>query len=251
MSSENRFSDYDAMNGIYFPQSLETYEKYLARLEGLILKDCPEGSHIFDLCCGRGELTELLLKKGYQVTGLDGSEVELCYARENAPGAKFILDDARYFKLPPTFHAVVSIGTSFNYIMSIGELESVFRNVYVALLEKGLFVFELSLEEEYIPRFSVPISNADVEDNFAWIERTTYDKEKNVVKENFTKFQLIKGEWQRSDVTLQRKAYSPAEVQSALEKVGFTEVRIYDQERDLGVNGKAGRACFICRKPPK
>ena len=148
MSSENRFSDYDAMHGIYFPHSLETFEKYLVKLEELILKYFPKGSHIFDLCCGRGELTQLLLEKGYQVTGLDGSEVELCYARENAPGVEFILDDARYFKLPPTFHAVVSIDTSLNYIMSIGELESVFRNVYVALLEKGLFTFELSLEEE-------------------------------------------------------------------------------------------------------
>ena len=85
----------------------------------------------------------------------------------------------------------------------------------------------------------------------AWIERTTYDKEKNIAKEKYTKFQLIKGEWQRSDMTLQRKAYSAGEIQSALEKVGFTEVRIYDQERDLGVSGKAGRACFVCRKPLK
>ena len=249
MSSENRFSDYDTMNGIYFSESKETYENYLATLEGLILKYFPKGSHIFDLCCGRGELTQQLLEKGYQVTGLDGSEVELRYARENVPSVEFILDDARYFKLPPTFQAVVSIGTSLNYIMSVEELESVFHNVYVALLENGLFAFELSLEEEYLPRFSVPTNRGDVEDNLAWIERRTYNKEKKVVQENYTKFQLIKGEWQRSDMSLQRKAYSQAEVQSALEKVGFTEIRIYDEERDLGVSGKAGRGCFVCRKP--
>ncbi|MDZ8257273.1 class I SAM-dependent methyltransferase [Nostoc sp. ChiQUE01b] len=249
MSSENRFSDYDAIERIYLPARKELYEIYLEELEKLILQHLPKGAHIFDFCCGRGELAQLLIKKGYQVTGLDGSEVMLRCARENAPSAEFILDDARYFKLPPTFHAVVFIGNSLNDIISIEELESVFRNLYVALLRNGLFVFELKLEEYYTSSMSVPTSRGDVENDFAWIERYTYDPQKKVAQENFTKFQLIKEEWHRSDVTFLSKAYSQTEVQSVLEKVGFTEISIYDEERDLGVDRSPGIACFVCRKP--
>ncbi|MDF5721310.1 MAG: class I SAM-dependent methyltransferase [Rhizonema sp. PD37] len=252
MSSDTRYSDYDAIERIYYSSvNEEVYEAYAVKLEELILQYLPKGAHIFDLCCGRGYLAQPLLKRGYQVTGLDGSEEFLRYAREIAPEVEFILDDIRYFKLPPTFHAAVSIGNSLNNTMSIEEIESVFHNLYLALLENGLFAFELVLEENYLFRLSVPTISGGVEDNFAWIDRHTYDPEKKISQKSYTKFQLIKGEWQRSDMTFLTKPYSTTEIQSALEKVGFTDVKIYDEERDLGVPGQTGIACFVCRKPLK
>ncbi|MBW4630830.1 MAG: class I SAM-dependent methyltransferase [Iphinoe sp. HA4291-MV1] len=248
MSSETRYSDYDAMDRIFPPFSEEVYKVYLVNLEKLVLQYIPKRAHIFDLCCGRGELTQLLQEKGYQVIGLDGSEVSLRYARENAPGVEFILDDARSLKFPSTFHAVVSIGSSLDHVISIEELENVFKNVYEALLENGIFALESYSEEDALSHYSVPIRNGHVEDDYVWIGRLTYDREKKVLRENYTEFQLLKGEWQRSDVTLLSRAYSPAEIQSVLKKVGFMEVRTYDEERDLGVSGRAGKTFFVCRK---
>ncbi|MBW4630831.1 MAG: methyltransferase domain-containing protein [Iphinoe sp. HA4291-MV1] len=251
MSLETRYSDYDRMDIWFTHKGRERYEQFLTHLEELILQYLPKEAHIFDLCCGRGQIAQLLLEKGYRVTGLDGSELMLRYAREKASGANFILDDARYFKLSPTFDAAISIDVSLNHIMSIEELERVFQNVYAALLENGTFLFELSSEEDCLSQWGVPIIKNDVKDDSAWIEHSTYDREKKVVRENCTQFQLVNGQWQRLDVTSLRKAYSPTEVKSALEKVGFTEVKIYDEERDLGVSGRAGVACFICQKPLK
>ncbi|MEH2448302.1 MAG: class I SAM-dependent methyltransferase [Nostoc sp.] len=246
MSSENRFDDYDAIEHAYRAFSKKAYETYLTKLEELTLQYLPEGARIFDLCCGRGELAQLLLKKGYQVIGLDSSEVMLRYARENALGAEFILDDARYFKLSPTFHAAVSIG-ALNFVMSIEELKNVFHNVYASLLENGLFAFELESEESY-QSFINTNYLGDVKDDFAYIERLLYDSKEKLVRENYTQFKMINGAWQRSDATLERKAYSPTEIEVALESVGFTEVRSYDEERDFGVDGSAGTTCFVCRK---
>ncbi|MBW4592782.1 MAG: class I SAM-dependent methyltransferase [Brasilonema angustatum HA4187-MV1] len=246
MSSENRFSGYDAIEHAYRPYKEKAYETYLTKLEELILQYLPKGAHIFDLCCGRGALAQLLLKKGYQVTGLDSSEIMLRYARENALGAEFILDDARYFKLSPTFHAVVSIGDSLNYVISIEELKNVFHNVYASLLENGFFAFELESEEIH-ELFLNTNYLGDVKDDFAYIERLLYDSKEKLTRDSYTQFQLIDGIWHRSDVTLQRKPYSPTEVKVALESVGFTEVRNYDEKRDFGV-GSAGRTCFVCRK---
>ncbi|WP_375509338.1 class I SAM-dependent methyltransferase [uncultured Nostoc sp.] len=249
MSSETGYFAYDAdMERVFAPNSKETYENYLVQLEELVLQYLPKGSHIFDLCCGRGELAQLLQNKGFQVTGLDGSEVMLHYARKNAPSVEFILDDARYFKFPPTFHAVVSIYNSLTEVTILEELESIFQNVYAALLENGIFAFEAFLEEVFLP-YSVPNITGDVKDDYAWIGCTTYDIEKKIFRESYTNFQFMKGEWQRSEVTLLTRAYSIAEIQSALEKVGFTEVSIYDEERDLGVEKRAGKVCIVCRKP--
>ncbi|MDZ8257272.1 class I SAM-dependent methyltransferase [Nostoc sp. ChiQUE01b] len=247
MYLENRFSNYDTIEHVYRSYSEKAYETYLTKLEELILQYLPKGAHIFDLCCGRGELVQLLLKKGYQVTGLDGSEVMLRYARENALGAKFILDDARYFKLSPTFHAAVSIGDSLSYVISIEELKNVFHNVYASLLENGFFAFELESEECH-QSFINTNYLGDVKDDFAYIERLLYDTKEKLIRESYTQFQMINGAWQRSDLTLQRKAYSSTEIEVALESVGFTEVRSYDEEHDLGVDGAAGRNFFVCRK---
>jgi SAM-dependent methyltransferase len=249
MSSEFGSLAYDATMGRIFSSfSTEFYERYLVKLEELVLQYLPKGAHIFDLCCGRGELAQLLQEKGYQVTGLDGSKVLLQYARQNTRSVKFILDDARYFKLPPTFHAVVSIGNSLGEVTIIEELESVFQRVYAALLENGVFAFELFLEEVFLPD-SVPKIIGDVGDDYAWIARVKYDRENKIYQETHTNFELIKGEWQRSEVTSLTKAYSTAEIQSALEKIGFTDVSIYDQERDLGQDGRAGKISIVCRKP--
>lgn len=248
MYSDICYSDFSPMDRINLSASKENYEVYLEKLEELVLQHLPKGAHIFDLGCGRGQLAQLLQNKGYQVTGLDVSEMSLRDARENVPGVEFILDDVRYFKLPPTFHAVVSTDVVLNNIMSIKELESVFYNVYAALLENGLFAFDLNTEESYLSRWSVPVTSVQVKDDLAGILYVAYDPETKKVREDHIRFKLIKGEWQRSDVSIQRKCHSLAEVQHILEKVGFKEVSIYNVKQDLKVDRASGLVCFVCRK---
>ncbi|MDF5719760.1 MAG: class I SAM-dependent methyltransferase [Rhizonema sp. PD37] len=244
MSLETRYSQYDTLAFLY--SGLESSKVSLMLLEKFILQDIPNESHILDLCCGTGELVQLLLEKGYQVTGLDGSEEMLHYARENAPDAEFILDDSRFFKLPPIFHAVVSANNSLSYVTSLEELISVFHNVYAALQSNGWFAFDLNQEERY--ETDEPTSTSDFTDDYAMIDCFSYDPEEKIAKSNLVMFRLINGEWQRSNLTFIQKAYFTAEVQSALEKVGFTEISIYDAGRNLGVPQMEGRTVYFCRK---
>ena len=51
-----------------------------------------------DLCCGQGNISEALLKRGCKVFGVDFSPAMLAFARRRAPGATFIEADAQ--KLP-------------------------------------------------------------------------------------------------------------------------------------------------------
>jgi SAM-dependent methyltransferase len=248
MSSTTLFTSYDPFARIYNESwAPDVCQKALPPLEKLLLPHLLEGAKILDLCCGSGQVTQQLLKKGYQVTGIDGSEEMLSYARINASGGKFILDDARFFKLPATFDAVVSMG-ALNYVMTLEELAGVFRNVYAALLENGWFLFNIFLEEEYQSGWNGGMSG-DVKDDYAWAVQQSYNPENKIGQLNITIFHLVEGSWQRKDTTILEKCYSSAEVQSVLESVGFTEVCVYDAERDLGVKRAAGNAYFVCRKP--
>jgi len=254
MSSATRFDTYNMLADSYSESVYNgrtTHEIMLEEiLEKFVLPNLPDKAQILDLCCGRGKLVRDLTIKGYRLTGLDGSERMLHYARENAPSAEFILDDARFFRLPPTFHAVVSTANSFSHILSFEELESTFHNVWAALVENSWFVFDLGQEQWYqetlAPKQKV---YGEFTDDFAWITSSSYNPEEKIYRTKAAIFRLINESWQRLDKTLSYKAYSSTEVQSTLEKVGFREVRTYDVANDFKVNTLAGRIIYVCCKP--
>ena len=70
-------------------------------------------------------------------------------ARKNAPDVEFVVQDARNIALPGRFSAVFSTFDSLNHVMSLDELEQVFRGVFAVLASGGYFVFDLNMEEGF------------------------------------------------------------------------------------------------------
>lgn len=248
MSAVTRYSDYDRFAWVYNKHWGHTFsQQVLPILEKLMLQHLPAKAHILDLCCGTGQLAQALIARGYRVTGLDGSDEMIRFARENTPAGEFIVDDARSFELPDVYDAVASTFDSLNHIMILEELMSVFHNVHAALREGGLFVFDLNMEEGFKTRWRG--SFGIVEDDHACVVRASYLPEEGTGQNDITIFRLEEGKWQRSDLTLVQRCYSEEEVRSALEIVGFTEIHAHDAQRDLELLGGTGRTFFICRKP--
>ena len=59
----------------------------------------PPGSHVIDLGCGNGSLTDKIARRGYIVTGIDDSEEMLQLARKEHPDLSFIRGNAVSFHL--------------------------------------------------------------------------------------------------------------------------------------------------------
>jgi len=243
------FSDYDRFAWAYNRHWSYFDRQVLPILDRLVLKGLPPGAHVLDLCCGTGQLARALTDRGYQVTGLDGSEEMIRFARENAPEADFVVDDARSFSSAGAYHAAVSTFDSLNHVMTLEELASVFCNVNAALHEGGLFLFDLNTEEGFKAKWHGGFDI--VEDDCVCVVRCSYCPETRVAQFDATVFRLD-GAWQRSDVTLRQTWYSLAEVSSALEGAGFTGIRPYalDEREELtGSTDGAQRLFFLCRKP--
>lgn len=243
-----RYDDYNVLARIYNEDwSSGIFQETLPVLEKLLLPHLTKGMHILDFCCGSGHLAQQLLKHGYKITGIDGSEQMLHYARENAPEAKLILGDARFFNLPTTFDLVVSTTGSLNYVMKLEELECVFKNVYNVLIDDGIFLCHFFSKEEYQSNWDGKVSG-DVKDDYAWSTKNIYNSENEVGQIYLTVFSLVEQTWKRLDKVISERCYAKEEIISALETAGFSEISSYDAYCDLQISETPGSTYFICYK---
>lgn len=249
MTTTNIYSAYDTFARIFNDSwGSGDSEAVLPDVEKLLLQYLPQKASILDICCGAGHLAQRLQDREYQITGLDGSSELLRYARENASESKFILDDARYFKLPASFNGVVCSNYGLNHITTLEELTNAFQNVYAALLANGLFMFDFRLDNHYKGEWKDAMAG-DVKNEYAWALKRSYNLEERIGNIYITIFKLTNNNnWKRSDITWLVKGYYLEEVLNALQNVGFKDIDYYNQ-RDISANKKeADVVYFVCRK---
>ncbi len=211
----------------------------------LLFPHIPERCRVLDLCCGTGQIAQGLAERGYLVTGLDGSEAMLRFARQNAPSVEFVHADARAFRLPKRYECVLSAFDSLNHLMELEELTMVFQNVCNLMTGEGVFLFDLNLEDES----ELLSSSIDmVGDDHACIVRSSYNQIKKLKRYDVTMFQLEDEAWQRSDLTLFQRYYDTDMVLSALADAGFSRIKTYDARREFGFNVSDGRMFYLARK---
>jgi len=246
MAPEKIYSEYDRFAWFYNKYWGGEYSRPALAIYNIILfPHLPDGCRILDLCCGAGQIARGLTERGYRVTGVDGSEAMLEFARANAPGAEFIRADARDFRLPDKFHAVISAFDSLNHVMELKELKMVFRKVHAAMDDAGLFLFDLNLEDE---SEKLAGSLDMVEDDNVCVVRASYKPEEKLKRYDVTMFRLEDASWRRSDLTLFQRYYAPGDVIAALADCGFSRVKTYDARREFGFTISDGRMFYLARK---
>ena len=215
-------------------------------LDQLVLEDLPPGSTVLDLCCGTGQLAAELSRQGYRTTGLDGSEGMIEIARKNAPDVDFVVQDARNIALPGRFSAVFSTFDSLNHVMSLDELEQVFRGVFAVLEGGGYFVFDLNMEEGF--RFRWRGFRGIVEEDHVFVNRYSYDANEKTGRIDHTLFELKGSGWVRTDFPLIQRSYEEREVRERLRKAGFEEPQSFDGTELMEGPVGRGRMFFVARK---
>jgi SAM-dependent methyltransferase len=242
-----RFRDYDAFAWLYSRYwGGEFHRALVPVLESTLFSSVKPGAAILDLCCGDGRLTSVLKKRGYAVTGLDGSEQMLAYARERCPDAQFLLADAREFKLTRKFDAVISTFDSLNHVMTSAGLARVFQNVAQCLKHEGILIFDLNREEAYRSLWSRDFSIVDA--RAVSVARGSFLASKRLALCDITVLRLESGRWIRSDFQMRQRLHPRDAVLNALHRAGFLAEA--HPAGDLGMNGNMGfgRDVFIARK---
>jgi SAM-dependent methyltransferase len=224
----------------------EYHRQALGAIEKLLLARVPPAARLLDVCCGAGDLPRTLSERGYRVTGLDSSAAMLAHARKNALAARFVLADVRQFQFRPFFHGALSTFDSLNHILELGELESCFRNVFGALREGGVWVFDLNMIESFQALWTG--MSAEVEEDSVYVARFSFEPSTRTGRADLTMFRHSV-HWGRSDTTVLERCYSAEEVRAALGAAGFLSIECHEA-RALGMHGDIalGRVFFSACK---
>src|SRR5262249_37855191 len=95
-----------------------------------------------DLGGGGGQLSALLLRKGYAPVGGDASDAMIRRARHGVSQANFLRGPIADIALPRC-RAAIAIGEVFNYLPSKAAIRGAFRNVFRSLEPAGILVFDI------------------------------------------------------------------------------------------------------------
>jgi len=139
-------SAYDAIAPNYLawsaPRPTTARMQYIDQLAGLL----PAGARVLELGCGAGvPSTQVLVKHGLDVTGVDISATQIALAREHVPGAKLIQADMMSLSFEPrSFDAIVAFYSVFH--LPKDEQGLMIERMGGWLKEGGRLLFNLNTE---------------------------------------------------------------------------------------------------------
>ncbi|WP_055109149.1 class I SAM-dependent methyltransferase [Paenibacillus ihumii] len=136
----------------------------------------PAGAKVLDLCCGMGRHSMALVEAGYEVTGIDLSDVLLREARKNDPEGRvtWLKGDMRNLPLEGGFDAVVNLFSSFGYFEEDTEHIKVLEEIRRVLKPGGQFIIDF-LNPAYTVEHLVPCSERVDEGQHITEERSIQD----------------------------------------------------------------------------
>ena len=212
---------------------------------------------VLELGCGTGNMTERLADKGYDMIGVDNSEVMLEIAMEkrikSGHDILYLLQDMQSFELYGTVGAVVSICDSINYITSDEELKEVFHLVNNYLDPRGIFVFDFNTEYKYRELLGDKVIAEEREEcSFIW--DNYYNAEDKMNEYQLTLFVQSKEEpelYRKYQEVHYQKAYTLEKIKTLIEKAGLRYVAAYDAYTRKAPMYTSGRICVIAQESGK
>ncbi len=193
-------------------------------LEKMFFSRVPSGSRVLDVCCGCGHVTKELVRREYQVTGVDASAGLIGIAKREMPEVDWRVQDARDMDVPQDYAGAISTFDSLNHLPSPEDLARVFVSVKKALRPGGRFSFDMNLDEAY--RAGTQQWVVEVHDATASLIRGNYDAETKKVDTELIWFVREKtGDlWKQYRSVIRQRSYTQTEILTALSEAGFTDI---------------------------
>lgn len=158
MDADPALVAYEAFASVYDDFNVSNdYEMWLGRvlLPELQKHGLKEGGKALDVGCGTGRAFRPLLRRGWQVHGLDLSPAMLeLAAREGGGDVPLGVADMRELPLLGAFDLVLSLNDSVNYVLGDDDLVLALTGMRANLAENGLLIFDVNSSSTYESGYS-------------------------------------------------------------------------------------------------
>ncbi len=212
------------------------YRRFADRYERAFSADGGEFRLLLDLCCGTGSLSLEMSKRGYEMIAADGSESMLMQAREKCADLPvpplFLLQDAAALDLYGTVDAAFCSLEGINYL-SPGTLDRLLGRLFLFIRPGGLFLFDLRTPD-YLQGLDGD-TFVDEDDDVFCLWRADFDGGLGALVYGMDLFSREGGLWRRSREEHVEYAHSPAFLSGLLEKHGFADLKLEEEDDRLHV----------------
>lgn len=224
------------------------YDKWCDRICSILGENRINDGLLLDLCCGTGKMTRLMAQRGYDMTGVDGSEEMLSKAKTAEDEILYLCQEAAELELYGTVRAAISVCDSLNYILDEEELTEVFRRVNNYLDAGGLFIFDINTEY----KFSEILKDGCIAENregVSYIWNNFYDVNEKINEYELTLFiEREEGLYEKQVEYHYERAYTVDEIKACLEKAGMELIGIYHDYENEPVKEDSQRILFVAKE---
>lgn len=227
------------------------YEKYAKNIKELAKEYKIGNTNMIELACGSGMLTNYFFDDFSRIDALDISTDMLnCFAEKyDNNKVNLIFYDMVEYEKKDFYDLIVILLDSINYVTKPADLKKLFRNSYDNLRDESLLVFDINSEMKMREIFGSECYVYEYEDIFyTWdnyLEDDLIDMNLNFFVEN------PDGTYKRIEEYQQERIYTIDYVKKLLEEVGFTDIRIFDEDTFGKVTEDTLRVLFSARKAEK
>ncbi len=227
------------------------YIEWANYIEKIMIQENKKPHKILELACGTGNITIQLANKGYDVIGLDISQDMLMVAKDkslrNNKNILFIEQDMIELELDEKFDCVLSMCDGINYIVDEDDLAQVFKNVYDALEDEGIFIFDISSHYKIKNILGNNIFGENLED-VCYLWQNYFDEDSNIIEMELTFF-IQEGKYYKKEEEYHaQRAYEVDEIIHILNEQHFKDIKVYDGFNfDLPKNNSE-RIFFVVKK---
>ena len=226
-----------------YAATVDFYEEILRR-EGVKPRTC------VDLACGTGSVTEILARRGYQVTGVDLSEEMLTVAASKVMDLEqppmFSCQNLSRLRLPRAVDLAVCALDSLDYITNPDDCAEAIRRTYRILNPGGIFIFDVNTPEKLKAMDGQVFLDEDDDVYCVW--RGAFDEETNICSYGMDLFQRQGKVWHRSFEEHREYAYSQEQLTAFLKAAGFTHIEVYADRLFEAPRAGEQRIYFKARK---
>lgn len=207
---------------------------------------------VLDLACGTGELTIMLAKAGFQVTGVDLSADMLFVAHEKAKKHKleipFFQQNMTELQDLGLFDVVTVFCDSLNYLPTLNDVENSFKSIYSHLKVGGLLLFDVHSPHKINQIFNhATFADADEEVSYIW---ECFPGEYPHSVEHELTFYIVNssGTYDRYDEFHKQRTYEINQYKDLLHKTGFKWVSTTADFTNEPPTETSERIFFACKK---